>query len=135
MKIENEYKSNIDLQEFDGKLYIDPLYGEFKPKSVVNYSTLTGKWDIEDVSEENGIKIIQRETGDNIVLSFDSYADKVAFAKILYPIKPVEQIGPGFNLKMYINRNALNPRINVKNLLSKVKIKDLLPRSEINMNP
>jgi hypothetical protein len=135
MNIENGYKNNIDLQDFNGKLYIDPEYGEFKPRSVINHAILIGKWNIEDLREDNGIKIIQRETGYNIVLSFESFADKVAFAKILYSSKPVRQIGSGFNLEMYINENVLYPGITFRSLLLKHKIKELLPQVKIDKEP
>jgi hypothetical protein len=103
-------KSEIDIHEFANKLYVDPQYAKPKELTSINYATLQGKWDIEDVSEDNSIKIIQRSTGDNIVLSFNSFADKVAFANMLYSVDPLRQIGGGFNLEKYINKNILNQK-------------------------
>src|SRR3970040_138983 len=95
-------KSDIDLREYANKLYIDPQYGGSNENSVINYAALSGKWDIEDVREDNSLLLTHRATGDNIIFSFKSFADKVAFAKILYPDKPVRQIGVGFNLATVI---------------------------------
>lgn len=103
-------KSDIDLHEYANKLYIDPLYAKTEEQSAINYATLTGKWDIEDIREDNSIKIIHRSTGDNIVLSFNSFADKVTFAKVLYSVDSVKQVGVGFNLEAFINKNILNQK-------------------------
>lgn len=103
-----ESKSDIDLQEFANKLYVDPLYSKTEERSAVNYATLSGRWDIEDVKEENSLKIIHRASGDSIVISFDSFTDKVRFARMLYSGEPLRQIGVGFNLERYINRNILS---------------------------
>lgn len=112
-KINERYRdtkegSDIDVHKYSNKLYIDPLYGRANEKSVINYAVLSGKWDIEDIREDNSIVITHRSSGDTIMLSFKSFGDKVAFAKILYSNKPVKQVGVGFNLESFINKNILN---------------------------
>lgn len=118
--IEN-YKSNISLENYSNKLYIDPQYGEYQPQATINYAVFSSNWDIEDVSEDNIIKIIHRDSGDSISLSFKSFKDKVEFAKGIYANNPVKQIGQGLNLEDFAN-GKLKPKPEklINDLLKKV---------------
>jgi hypothetical protein len=113
-------RSDISIGEFANKLYIDNQYGELQPRSIINYASLTGRWDIENINEDNSIKIIHRDTGNNIVLSFNSFGDKITFIKSIYSEKPLKQAGVGFNLEMLANSNVLNPPVNIITLIPKV---------------
>ena len=101
--MDTNFKSDLNLQNYDNKLYIDPQYGEDQPQATINYSIFSSKWDIEDIKEDNIVKIIHRESGDSISLSFKSFKDKVEFAKGIYANNPVRQIGPCFNLELLAN--------------------------------
>ena len=117
----NKYKSNISLEDFSNKLYIDPQYGEYQMQAVVNYAVFSSKWDIEDVGEDNILKIIHRQSGDSISLSFKSFKDKVEFAKGIYANNPVKQIGHGLNLETLANGNLKpKPETAINDLMKKV---------------
>jgi|SRR5690554_832715 len=123
MEVTNKYKSNISLKSFSNKLYIDPQYGEPQPQATINYAIFSSKWDIEDVGEDNILKIIHRESGDSISLSFKSFKDKVEFAKGIYANQPVKQIGNGINLEAFANGNLKpKPETLIDDLLKKVTL-------------
>jgi hypothetical protein len=126
-----EYKSDISLDLFANKLYIDPQYGNFQPKATINYSVLKGKWEIEDVREDNSIKLINKDSADHIILSFNSLKDKVDFLKGIYAEHPVKQVGNGMKLQELANSN-LRPRIEnyIDNLIRKI----LSPKEHILTN-
>ena len=119
-------KSNISLREYANKLYVDNQYSELQNQSMLNFVSLTGKWDIEDIGEDYSIKIIQRDTGNYILLSFNSFMDKVTFLKSIYTDKPVKQVGVGFGLEMLANGNTLYPHVNYRNLIPKVNLLGLM---------
>jgi hypothetical protein len=108
-EISDNYKSEISLETYSNKLYIDPQYGEYQPQATINYAVFSSNWDIEDVGEDNILKIIHRESGDSISLSFKSFKDKVEFAKGIYANNPVKQIGQGMNLEVLAN-GKLKPK-------------------------
>lgn len=97
------YKSKISISEFEGKLYIDPVYGIDQPSMKIDYAIFSSEWDIEEIPEDYGLKIIHRDTGDSILLSFSSLKDRINFAKLIYTSKPVKQRGKGMNLEEYAN--------------------------------
>lgn len=105
----NTYKSNISIREYRYKLYVDPQYGEEQTPSLINYAILSNNWSIEDVREDNSIKIIHKQTGDSISLSFNSFKDKLAFASNIYSSGPVKQVGKGHNLENLANMHLLYP--------------------------
>ena len=99
------YRSDISLSTYTNKLYIDPVFGEHQPQATINYAVFSSQWDIEDVGEDNILKIIHRESGDSISLSFKSFKDKVEFARGIYATNPVKQVGKGLNLEHLANKN------------------------------
>ena len=103
--IEKNIKSQISISEYANKIYIDPFYGIPLPKAVINYSIFSSKWDIEEVNEDNILKIIHRDSGDSISLSFNTYKDKMEFVKNIYTSRHVKQIGNNNNLEALANRN------------------------------
>ena len=105
----NTYKSDISIREYCYKLYVDPQYGEEQTPSVINYAILSNKWLIEDVSEDNTIKIIHKQTGDSISLSFNSFKDKLAFASNIYSSGTISQVGKGHNIENLANMHLLYP--------------------------
>jgi len=102
---EKEFKSKVSISQFANKVYEDPLYGIPLPKAAVNYSVFSSKWDIEELNEDNILKIIHRESGDSISLSFNTLKDKIEFVKNIYASQPVKQIGKGIDLEKLANRN------------------------------
>ncbi len=104
------YRSNISIKSFENKLYIDPQYGAEESRSTINYAIFSSKWDIEEIGEDNQIKIIHRESGDSITLAFNSRYDKIQFVKNIYASRPIKQIGRGMNLEQYANLH-LKPKL------------------------
>jgi len=102
---ESNIKSQISISQYANKIYIDPFYGIPLPKAAVNYSIFSSKWDIEEVNEDNILKIIHRDSGDSISLSFNTYKDKMEFVKNIYTSKHVKQIGNSNKLEVLANRN------------------------------
>ncbi len=105
MSFERNIKSQISISQYANKTYIDPFYGMPLPKAAVNYSIFSSKWDIEEVNEDNILKIIHRDSGDSISLSFNTYIDKMEFVKNIYASKQVKQIGNSNKLEVLANRN------------------------------
>ena len=103
VKMTANYKSNISLRNYHKKLYVDPQYGLEQHSAVVNYAVFSNEWDIEDLREDNVLKIIHRSSGDTISLSFNSLKDKVNFVKNIYAAKPVKQVSKGMNLESFAN--------------------------------
>jgi len=99
----------IDLKQYDGKLYVDPVYGKELPQVRINYAVFSSNWDIEEIEEDNILRIIHRNTGDSISLSFSNVIDRIEFVKNIYASKPVKQVGSGMNLERYANLN-LKPK-------------------------
>ena len=107
--LQEKYRSDISIKDYANKLYIDPKYGYEEPKSTVTYSIFSSKWDIEEVSEDNIIRIIHRESGDSISLAFNSLYDKLMFVKNIYSSLPIKQTGKGINLEGFANMH-LKPK-------------------------
>jgi len=101
------YRSNISLSEYAGKLYVDPVFGVEMPEIKIQYAVFSSKWDIEEVAEDNRLKIIHRDTGDSITLGFNSITDRIEFVKNIYASRPVKQIGKGMDLETLANKNVL----------------------------
>jgi len=97
------YKSKISISQFAGKLYIDPVYGIEQPSVKINYTIFSSKCDIEELPEDNSLRIIHRGSGDSILLSFNTLKDRINFAKSIYASKPVKQRGQGMDLEGYAN--------------------------------
>lgn len=106
MQEEEIYKSNVSLNRYKNKLYVDPQYGLDHHSSVVNYAVFSNEWDIEDVREEYIIKMIHRTSGDTISLSFNSLRDKINFVKNIYAAKPIKQVGSGMELEKLANSHV-----------------------------
>lgn len=97
----------ISLEDYRNKLYIDPEFGEEQYSSTVNYAVFTNRWKIEDVKENHSVRIVHPGSGDSIVLSFNSFKDKLAFIQNIYSSCYIEQIGRGHNLESLANLNLL----------------------------
>ena len=105
----HNYKSKINISRYSGKLYVDQKYGMEQASVTINYSVFSNKWDIEEVNEDNMLRIIHRNSGDSILLAFNSLKDRINFTKSIYASKWVNQLGQGMNLEEYANMN-LKPR-------------------------
>lgn len=92
------------------RIYIDPKYGTELASVTINYSLFSNKWDIEEVNEDNILRIIYHDSGDSISLAFNSLKDRINFTKSIYASKCVIQIGQGMNLEEYANMN-LKPKV------------------------
>ncbi len=103
MQDEKLYKSNVNLNRYKNKLYVDPHYGLDHQISEVNYAVFSGDWEIEDVREEYVVKMIHKPSGDGISLSFNSLKDKINFVKNIYTARPIKQIGNGMELEKLAN--------------------------------
>jgi hypothetical protein len=103
------YKSKISISQYHGKLYIDPVYGIEQTSIKLNYAIFSSKWDIEELPEDNCLRIIHRDSGDGILLAFNTLKDRINFVKLIYASKPVKQVGQGMNLEDYANMH-LKPR-------------------------
>ena len=118
---EEIYKSNVSLNRYKDKLYIDPQYGLDHHSSSVNYAVFSGEWDIEDVREEYMVKMIHRTSGDTVSLSFTSLKDKLNFTKNIYAAKPIKQVGNGMELEKSANGHIKPPvSRSLSGLLSKI---------------
>lgn len=111
-------KFNISLTKFAGKMYEDPVYSKEQPRVKINYAIFSSKWDIEEIEEDNILRIIHRDSGDSISLSFSNIMDRIEFAKNIYASGYVKQVGKGMNLEQFANLN-LKPR--QENLIDKIK--------------
>jgi hypothetical protein len=100
----------ISINEYDHKVYEDPFYRLPLPKAAVNYAIFSSRWDLEEISEDNILKIIHRDSGDSISLSFNSLKDKIEFVKNIYASQEVKQLGKGLELEKLANRN-IKPRV------------------------
>ena len=111
----------ISINQFSNKIYEDPLYRIPLPKAAVNYSIFSSKWDIEEVNEDNILKIIHRESGDSISLSFNTLKDKIEFVKNIYASQHVNQVGKGIDLEKLANSN-IKPKTdsNLNTVIKKV---------------
>ena len=109
---------NISLNKYAGKLYIDPVYGIEQPHMKINYAIFSSQWDIEEIEEDNILRIIHRDSGDSISLSFSNIMDRIEFVKNIYSSGPVKQVGKGMNLEQFANLN-IKPR--EENLIDKIK--------------
>jgi len=112
------YISTININKYSGKLYVDPVYGKELPKVKIHYAIFSSKWDIEEVPEDNILRIIHHDSGDSISISFENIMDRIEFVKNIYASKPVKQIGKGMNLEKYANLN-IKPR--EENFFDKIK--------------
>ncbi|HSD63332.1 MAG TPA: hypothetical protein VLB50_06015 [Ignavibacteriaceae bacterium] len=111
---------NISLTKYAGKIYVDPIYGKEQPSVKINYAIFSSKWDIEEIEEDNILRIIHRDSGDSISLSFSNIMDRIEFVKNIYASGYVKQIGKGMNLEQFANLN-LKPR--QENIIDKIKNK------------
>ena len=103
--LEEKSEKKISINQYSNKIYEDPLYRIPLPKAAVNYSVFSSKWDIEEIDEDNILKIIHRDSGDSISLSFNSLKDKIEFVKNIYASQHVKQVGKGIDLEKLANRN------------------------------
>jgi hypothetical protein len=129
---ERNIKSKISISQYANKIYIDPFYGIPMPKAAVNYSIFSSRWDIEEVNEDNILKIIHRESGDSISLSFNTYEDKIEFVKNIYANKTIKQIGTNNRLEKLANRNIKPQKDNYLNSVLKRIINNFKTSESIN---
>jgi len=113
MKERSNYYSSINLKAYAHKLYIDPEYSSELPEIKMNYAIFSSKWDIEEVSEDNILRIIHRDSGDSISISFQNVTDKINFVRNIHASNPVKQVGRGMNLEQFANLN-LKPKKGAK---------------------
>jgi len=104
-RLEEKLNKEISISNYANKVYEDPFYRVPLAKAAVNYSVFSSKWDIEEVNEDNILKIIHRDSGDNISLSFNTLKDKIEFVKNIYASQHVNQVGKGIDLEKLANRN------------------------------
>ncbi len=97
------YKSKVSISQYAGKLYIDPVYGIEQTLMKINYAVFSSRWNIEELPEDNILKIIHRDSGDSILLAFNSLKDRINFTKLIYASRAVKQVGKGMNLEDYAN--------------------------------
>lgn len=118
---EEIYKSNVSLNRYKDKLYVDPQYGLDHHSASISYAVFSGEWDIEDVREEYVVKMIHRTSGDTVSLSFNSLKDKINFTKNIYAAKPIKQVGNGMELEKLANSH-LKPSTSktLSGILSKI---------------
>ncbi len=118
---EEKCQKEISIGQYSNKIYEDPFYGIPLPKAAVNYAIFSSKWDIEEIDEDNILKIIHRDSGDSISLSFNSITDKIEFAKNIYSSRQVKQVGKGIDLEKLANRNIKpNTNSNFNTIIKKV---------------
>jgi hypothetical protein len=67
----------------------------------------TNRWNIEDVKEEYGLKIVHPASGDSILLSLNKFKDKLAFLQKIYSSHYIKQTGTGHDLESLANLNLL----------------------------
>jgi hypothetical protein len=129
-------ETEISLKEYENKLYIDPQFGNEQNSSTVNYAVFSNKWNIEDVKEDYSVKIVH-PTGDSIILSFNTFKDKIAFVQNIYSSHHVKQTGTGHDLESLANLNLLyaeqnsheqNILITAFDLLRIIAAEHLLPK-------
>ncbi len=129
-------KTDISLKEYENKLYIDPQYGNEHFSSTINYAVFTSKWNIEDVKEDHGVKIVH-PNGDSIVLSFNTFKDKLAFVQNIYSSQHIVQTGKGHDLESLANLNLLyaeqdsherNILITAFDLIRIITVQHILPK-------
>ena len=113
-----ESSSSINISKYSGKLYVDPVYGKELPRVKINYAIFSSKWDIEEIDEDNMLRIIHHDSGDSISIAFENIMDRIEFVKNIYASMPVKQIGKGMNLEQFANLN-IKPR--EENLFDKIK--------------
>ncbi len=114
-------KKEISIGQYSNKIYEDPFYGMPLAKAAVNYTIFSSKWDIEDIDEDNILKIIHRDSGDSISLSFNTLTDKIEFAKNIYASRPVKQVGKGIDLEKLANNNIKpNTNTNFNTIIKKI---------------
>jgi hypothetical protein len=118
---EEMYKSNVSLNRYKDKLYVDPQYGLDHHSSSVSYAVFSGEWDIEDIREEYVVKMIHRTSGDTVSLSFNTLKDKINFTKNIYAVKPIKQVGNGMELEKLANSHLKpSPSRTLSGILSKI---------------
>jgi hypothetical protein len=120
------HAADISLNEFRNKLYIDPGYGTEQFSSVINYAVFKNKWNIEDIKENYSIKIVHPGSGDSIILSFNSFKDKVAFSQNIFSSSYIKQTGTGHDLESLANLNLLYAEKNGREENILITIYDLL---------
>ncbi len=119
--LKEKSEKKISINQYSNKIYEDPLYRIPLPKAAVNYSVFSSKWDIEEIDEDNILKIIHRDSGDSISLSFNTLKDKIEFVKNIYASQRVKQVGKGIDLEKLANRNIKpNTDFNFNTVIKKV---------------
>ncbi len=127
MKIELERNTtDISIKEYKNKLYVDPQYGAEQFSATVNYAVFTNRWNIEDLKEDYSIKIIHPGSGDCIILSFNTFKDKLAFIQNIYSSQYIKQIGTGHDLESLANLNLLYAEKNSREENFLITLYDLL---------
>ena len=107
------YKSTIDISKFNGKQYVDLIYGHTEPFAKINYIVLNGEWEMDEFVEDDKhkLKIIDAKSGQSIEFAFNSFSDKISFINEIYSNKPVKQVNAGMNIEKIVNSKLINKSI------------------------
>jgi len=109
-ELENYKSDYIKLQEFDKKLYVDPMYSEELPISNVVYANLKGNWVVDAYTDDYGmevLKFIDDKSGQFIELAFPDAVNKMKFANEVYTSAPIKQENPGMMIGQLASQNQL----------------------------
>jgi len=109
-ELENYKSDYIKLQEFDKKLYIDPMYSEELPISNVVYANFNGDWIVDARTDDYGMEILKftdDKSGQYFELAFPDVVNKIKFASEVYTSKPIKQENPGMTIGKLASANTM----------------------------
>jgi len=103
--------TDIDLSEFKGKLYDDPVFGQELPKACSIFSVLYGDWLLEEEDDEKAgiymIKLIDNKSGQYIKIGFADKTNKLKFLNEMNVSRPIKQQNSGMNIEDVVNKNLI----------------------------
>ena len=118
--------TDVNLKEFNGKLYDDPYFGQEMTTAKILYTVVKGDWmideDIDDFGENPIVKLIDNKSGQVIEFAFPDQTNKLIFLNEMNATQEIKQQHSGMNIGEVVNKN-LPPK---KKTLAKVGIAAVL---------
>lgn len=118
---------DVNLKEFNNKLYDDPYFGQEMSIASTVYSVLTGDWlideEIDEFTQNPVIKLIDNKSGQSIRIAFPDHTNKLRFLNEMNTSQEIKQENSGMRIDNIVNQNVLYPK---KKFLTKIGIASVL---------
>lgn len=100
---------DVNLKEFNGKLYDDPYFGQEMITAKVLFTVVKGDWLIDEETDEFTqnpiVKLIDNKSGQILEFAFPDQTNKLIFLNEMSVSQEIKQQNSGMNIGEVVNKN------------------------------